>query len=88
MTHLWRTARGGAAALAILAFTACSGAGNLGNILGGVLGGSGQGNQVSGTILGVDTRAQQIAIQTSDGQQVNLAMTIRRRSSTRTSSIR
>ena len=74
MTNLWGTTRGTAAALAFVAFTACSGAGNLGNILGGVLGGgAGQGNQVSGTVLGVDTRSQQIALQTSDGQQVNLA---------------
>jgi Cu/Ag efflux protein CusF len=75
MTNLWRATRSGAVALALVAFTACSGAGNLGNILGGVLGGTGQGqgNQVSGTVLGVDTRSQQIALQTSDGQQVNLA---------------
>jgi len=75
MTNLWRATRSGAVALAFVAFTACSGAGNLGNILGGVLGGSGtgQGNQVSGTVLGVDTRSQQIALQTSDGQQVNLS---------------
>ena len=75
MTNLWRATRSGAVALALVAFTACSGAGNLGNILGGVLGGAGQGqgNQVSGTVLGVDTRSQQIALQTSDGQQVNLA---------------
>jgi Cu/Ag efflux protein CusF len=74
MTNLWRATRSGAVALALVAFTACSGAGNLGNILGGVLGGTGQGqgNQVSGTVLGVDTRSQQIALQTSDGQQVNL----------------
>lgn len=77
MTNLWRATRSGATALAFVAFTACSGAGNLGNILGGVLGGSGTGqgnqNQVSGTVLGIDTRSQQIAIQTSNGQQVNLS---------------
>jgi Cu/Ag efflux protein CusF len=73
MTNLWRATRGGAVALTFLGITACSGAGNLGNILGGVLGGTGTGNQVSGTILGVDTRNQQIALQTTDGQQVNLS---------------
>ena len=75
MKNLWRTARGGAVALAFFALAACNGNSNLGNILGGVLGGGGaaQNNQVSGTILGVDTRSQQIALQTSDGQQVNLA---------------
>jgi len=74
MTNLWRATRSGAVAIAFVAFTACAGS-NLGNILGGVLGGTGQGqgNQVSGTVLGVDTRSQQIALQTSDGQQVNLA---------------
>jgi len=74
MSDHWRTLRGGTAAVAFLALTACSGAGNLGSILGGVLGGgAGQGNQVSGTVLGVDTRSQQLALQTSDGQRVNLA---------------
>lgn len=54
---------------------ACAGAGNLGSVLGDVLGGMGgqqQGGQVQGTILGVDTRAQAIGIQTTNGQQVNL----------------
>ena len=73
MTNLWNATRSGAVALAFVTLTACSGASNLGNILGGVLGGTGQGNQVSGTVLGVDTRSQQIALQTSDGQQVNLS---------------
>ena len=72
MTYLGRATRGGVAALAFLALAACNGNSNLGNILGGVLGGTGQNNQVSGTVLGVDTRSQQIALQTSDGQQVNL----------------
>lgn len=72
MTDLWRATRGGVAALAFLALAACNGNSNLGNILGGVLGGAGQNNQVSGTVLGVDTRNQVIAVQTSDGQQVNL----------------
>jgi len=53
----------------MVASTAC--AGNLGNILGGVLGGGGaSGNQLSGTVRGVDTRYQQISIQTSNGQTV------------------
>jgi len=71
MTNLWNATRSGAVALAFVTLTACSGASNLGNILGGVLGGggTGQGNQVSGTVLGVDTRSQQIALQTSDGQK-------------------
>jgi hypothetical protein len=61
--------RRSAAAALVITSTAC--AGNLGNILGGVLGGNGAGgNQLSGTIRGVDTRYQQISIQTSNGQTV------------------
>jgi len=45
-------------------------AGNLGNVLGGVLGGGNQSSQLSGTIRGVDTRSQQISIQQSNGQTV------------------
>ena len=64
-----QTIRRSAAAALMIASTAC--AGNLGNILGGVLGGGGAGgNQVSGTIRGVDTRYQQISIQTSNGQTI------------------
>ena len=61
--------RRSAVAALMVAATAC--AGNLGNVLGGVLGGSGVGgNQLSGTIRGVDTRYQQISIQTSNGQTI------------------
>ena len=64
-----QTIRRSAAAALLVAATAC--AGNLGNILGGVLGGGGaSGNQLSGTVRGVDTRYQQISIQTSNGQTV------------------
>jgi outer membrane lipoprotein SlyB len=65
-----RTAAG--AALMVAALGACAG-NQLGNILGRVLGGgsqSGQAGQLSGTIRGVDTRSQQIAIQQSNGQTV------------------
>ncbi len=61
--------RGAAGALIVLSLGAC--AGNLGNVLGGVLGGGGaQSNQLSGTIRSVDTRSQQLAIQQSNGQTV------------------
>jgi hypothetical protein len=60
-----------AAAALALAATACSSAGGLGSILGGVLGQ--QGNQVSGTVQGLDTRNQQIGLQQSNGQTVALA---------------
>jgi hypothetical protein len=50
---------------------ACAG-NSLGNVLGSVLGGGSQqqSGQLTGTIRGVDTRSQQIAIQQSDGQTV------------------
>ena len=62
------------AVAALLGFSAaCSSAGGLGSILGDVLGGQGQGqNQVSGTIVGVDTYARQIGLQLQNGQQVAL----------------
>ncbi|MFN2637445.1 MAG: hypothetical protein ABR585_10495 [Gemmatimonadaceae bacterium] len=68
-----KTQRGfGSAGLgvALMAFTACSSLGGLGNVLGSVLGGGG--NQVQGTVMAVDTRSQQVAIQQSDGQSVYL----------------
>ena len=72
MTTLQRAARGAAAILAIGALGACAGS-TLGNVLGGVLGGQGGGaGQVSGYVRGVDTRAQQIVLQTQDGQTVGL----------------
>ena len=70
MTTLQRAARAGAAIFMIGAAGACAGS-PLGNILGG-MGGGGQGNQVSGIVRGVDTRAQQIVLQTQDGQSVGL----------------
>jgi exosome complex RNA-binding protein Csl4 len=71
MTKYQRVARGGAAALLLVATAACANTGGLGNILGSVLGGN-QGGQVSGSVRGLDTRTQQIAIQQSNGQTVAL----------------
>ena len=71
-----RVARHVAAGLALIAFstvTSCSGSSGLGNVLGSVLGaGTGQANQVSGTVASVDTRNQQIVLQQSNGQNVAL----------------
>ena len=66
--------RSGAALVLLLAASACSGAGNIGEVLGGVLGGAGQtqGSQVSGVVLGIDQSRQQLGIQLQDGQQVAL----------------
>ena len=57
-------------ALACLAVTACTNAGTIGDILGSVLGGGS--NLVAGTVRAVDTRAQQIQLQESNGQTVAL----------------
>jgi hypothetical protein len=68
-TTIQRIQRGAATALMVASLGAC--AGNLGNILGGVLGnGTAGSSQLSGTIRGVDSRYQQISIQTSNGQTV------------------
>ena len=69
MIQLTHAARRGAAALTILALGACAQLGSVGNVLGGVLGGQ---NQVQGVVRGVDTRAQEIVIQQSDGSNVTL----------------
>jgi Cu/Ag efflux protein CusF len=66
-------ARLGAAALAITSLGACAQNGGLGNVLGSVLGGQQQSNQVSGTVRGVDTRNGQIVLQQSNGQSVGLS---------------
>ena len=67
-TTIQRIRRGAAGALILASVGAC--AGNLGNILGGVLGNGGGSSQLSGTIRGVDSRYQQISIQTNGGQTV------------------
>lgn len=62
-----------AATVAVMALGACSGAANIGDILGGVLGGgAAQSGQVAGTIAGVNTQSQQIGLTTQDGQTVGL----------------
>ena len=68
MPTIQRIRQGAAAALMLVSVGAC--AGQLGNVLGGVLGGgNAQSSQLSGTIRGVDSRSQQISIQ-SGGQTV------------------
>jgi hypothetical protein len=69
--NIWqRAARAATAMFFVTAVTSCS---QVGNVLGGVLGGGGaQQGQVSGYIEGVDTRSQQIALQQSNGQRVLL----------------
>ncbi len=70
MNNGQRAARTATAIFFVTAVTSCS---QVGNVLGGVLGGGGaQQGQVSGYIEGVDTRSQQIALQQSNGQRVLL----------------
>ena len=58
-------------AAAAVVLSACSSMGNVGDILGSVLGGGG--SQVAGTVRSVDTRSQQLALRQSNGQDVALA---------------
>jgi hypothetical protein len=69
MSGIQRLRRGAAAALMFASVGACA---NLGNVLGGVLGGGGtaQSGQLTGTIRGIDTRSQRISIRESNGQTV------------------
>jgi tRNA(Ile2) C34 agmatinyltransferase TiaS len=56
---------------AAVSLSGCAQAGTLGDILGGVLNAPAQ--TVAGTIQGVDTRAQQIFLRTSDNQTVAIS---------------
>lgn len=70
MAVIQRIRTAAAAALIVTALGACAG-NQLGNILGSVLGGgANQSGQLSGTIRGVDTRSQQLAIQQSNGETI------------------
>ena len=64
--------RRAAAVSTLLVLAACSSNGGLGSVLGSVLGGGQGANQVSGYVQGVDTRSQFIALQSSNGQAVNI----------------
>jgi len=68
MTGFRLAARAGTTTL-LLAAMACSSTGGLGDIFGGVLGGT---NQVSGTVQGVNTRTQQLGITQTNGQTATL----------------
>lgn len=73
MTKVQRTARFAAGTLALAFLGACSNAGGLGNVLGGVLGTPESSNQLIATVQRVDTRNQQITLQQSNGQTVVVA---------------
>ena len=75
MAMVRQLTRGGATLLLYSAAIACSGAGGIGDVLGGVLGG-GQQQQAAaaqGEIRGVNTQSQQISLQLTNGQTVALA---------------
>jgi hypothetical protein len=72
MVSIHKAAARGTAILAVAGLAACSSAGGLGNILGGVLGQQQNQGQVSGVVRNVDTRYQQIQLQQSNGQNLNL----------------
>jgi hypothetical protein len=70
MLNLKSAARGGAAALLLFAGAACSNNSNLGDILGGVLGGGN--SEVRGQVNGINTRNQTISLTQSNGSSVTL----------------
>ncbi len=75
MRIIERAARTLALVLTLTTLGACSSMGGLGGILGSVLGsgsGTDSGGQLNGTVRGLDTRNQQIAIQQSNGQTVSV----------------
>jgi len=70
MTILRRATRAGAALVTLGVLGACGASGaNIGDILGGVLGGQ-QGTQVEGTIRAVNTSNQQLSLQQTNGETV------------------
>ncbi len=68
MRLLRHVSRMGAATAALVVTSACSS--GLGGVLGSVLGGGAQSNQISGTVQGVNTNRQQLTIQQSNGQSI------------------
>ena len=71
MISLRSAARAGAAAMMVFSAAACSNNSQLGDILGGVIGG-GSNCEVSGQVAGVNTRLQTIGITQNNGQTVTL----------------
>lgn len=68
-----RAFRPAAAGLILATIGGCSSMGGLGSILNGGLGGQQTSNQLSGSVLGVNTRSQQIGIQQSNGQSISVS---------------
>src|SRR5687768_4174676 len=75
MAMVRQLTRGGATLLLYSAAIACSGAGGIGDVLGGVLGGGAQQQQAAaaqGEIRGVNAQSQQISLRLTNGQTVAL----------------
>ena len=70
MTNTTRAMRLAVAALAAATLAACSSLGNVGDILGGVLGGGA--SMMAGVVRGVNAQQQQISLQDQSGQTVAL----------------
>lgn len=75
MTMLQRLVRSSATVALLGGAIACSNAGAIGDVLGGVLGGGQQAQtaQAQGSIRGVNSQSQQISLQLTNGQTVALA---------------
>lgn len=71
MTLMQRIVRLAGAGAIVVSLSACSSAGTLGDILGGVLNAPGA-NQIGGTIQSVDTRNQLVFLRQSDGTTVSM----------------
>ncbi len=73
MSMCQRLMKAGAVVL-VSAVSACAGAGGIGDVLGGVLGGGQpQAQAAQGSIRGVNTQSQQISLQLTNGQTVALS---------------
>ena len=66
-----RHIKGALAGLVLVASAACSSAGTLGDVLGGVLNSPGS-QQVSGNVQGVDTRSQMVFLRENNGSTLSL----------------
>ncbi len=76
MTMVQRLVRSSATVALLAGAIACSNAGAIGDVLGGVLGGGqqqAQAAQAQGSIRGVNAQSQQISLQLTNGQTVALA---------------
>ena len=74
MTSMTKVRRGGVMLMLALSLGACRSGSEIGEVLGGVLGGGGGAaqNQLSGAVASVDTRNQVLVLQNESGQQAQI----------------